>query len=83
MTAFTWEHVFGIGGVLGYLLFECVVFVVPFSLCLLGRKGVSRAVSRLPKTVISVVIVCIVGLVFSFVLGWATAGQAKAGGSWA
>jgi hypothetical protein len=78
MTALKWEKIFNIGGILGYLLFECVGFVVPFSFCILGRQSVFRFMSRLPKTVISVGIVCGVGLVLSCVPYWVLAGQTRA-----
>jgi len=72
-----WEKVFGVGGIIGYLVFQAVVFLVPFSLGLLVRNGVLKAASRLPKTLATLIVVCAAGLALSLVPRWILEGQAK------
>lgn len=76
-TAPKWEKVFGIGGIIGYLLLQCVVFLVPMPLAFLAKQGIIKAVRYLPKTTASVLFACALCIGLSFVPRWLAMGQAK------
>ena len=49
VTATRWETVFGVGGVIGYLLMQSFVFFVPLSFAVTMRRMIVKNLTRLPK----------------------------------
>lgn len=77
VTATRWETVFGVGGVIGYLLMQSFVFFVPLSFAVTMRRMIVKTLTRLPKTVASIVLVCAVGFLLGLVPVWASSGHTK------